>query len=54
MIRSAVGLLVAIGAGRRHAGEVLAVLAGRDRARAANLAPPQGLCLWAVDYPPVA
>ena len=54
MIRSLVGLLVAIGAGRRHAGEVLAVLAGRDRARAANLAPPQGLCLWAVDYPPVA
>jgi hypothetical protein len=30
------------------------VLAGRDRARAANLAPPQGLCLWAVDYPPVS
>jgi tRNA pseudouridine38-40 synthase len=51
MIRSLVGTLADVGAGRRHAGELLGVLAGRDRAAASRLAPPQGLCLWAVTYP---
>ena len=51
MIRSVVGTLVEVGAGRRHAGELLGILAGRDRAAASKLAPPQGLCLWAVSYP---
>ena len=51
MIRSVVGTLVEVGAGRRHAGELLGILAGRDRAAASKLAPPQGLCLWAVAYP---
>jgi tRNA pseudouridine38-40 synthase len=51
MIRSVVGTLVDVGAGRRHAGELLGILAGRDRAAASKLAPPQGLCLWAVSYP---
>jgi tRNA pseudouridine38-40 synthase len=46
-----VGTLVDVGAGRRHAGELLGILAGRDRAAASKLAPPQGLCLWAVSYP---
>jgi tRNA pseudouridine38-40 synthase len=54
MIRSVVGTLVEVGAGRRHAGELLGVLAGRDRAAASRLAPPQGLCLWAVSYPDTA
>ncbi len=42
MIRSVVGTLVEVGAGRRHAGELLGVLAGRDRAAASRLAPAPG------------
>lgn len=51
MVRSVVGTLVDVGLGRKHAGDVLGILAGRDRSRAAPLAPPHGLCLWAVKYP---
>ena len=50
MIRSVVGTLVDVGLARKHAGDLLGILAGRDRSRASSLAPPQGLCLWAVDY----
>ena len=50
MIRSIVGTLVDVGTGRRHAGEILSIIAGRDRSLASRLAPPQGLCLWAVAY----
>jgi tRNA pseudouridine38-40 synthase len=51
MVRSIVGLLVDVGRGRRHAGDVLAVLRAKDRAGVGNLAPPRGLCLWEVGYP---
>jgi tRNA pseudouridine38-40 synthase len=51
MIRSVVGTLVDVGLARKHAGELLGILAGRDRSKASPLAPPQGLCLWAVAYP---
>lgn len=51
MVRSIVGLHVAIGRHRRSAGEVTAVLAARDRNAAASPAPPHGLTLWRVDYP---
>jgi tRNA pseudouridine38-40 synthase len=50
MIRSVVGTLVDVGLARKHAGELLGILAGRDRSKASPLAPPQGLCLWAVAY----
>jgi tRNA pseudouridine38-40 synthase len=50
MVRSIVGTLVDVGLGRKHAGELLGILAGRDRSRASALAPPQGLCLWTVSY----
>jgi tRNA pseudouridine38-40 synthase len=50
MIRSVVGTLVDVGLGRKHAGDLLGILAGRDRSRASALAPPQGLCLWSVSY----
>jgi tRNA pseudouridine38-40 synthase len=50
MIRSVVGTLVDVGLGRRTAGDVLGILRGRSRAAASTLAPPQGLCLWAVSY----
>ena len=51
MVRSLVGLLVDVGRGRRRAGDVLGVLRARDRGAVGNIAPPTGLCLWAVGYP---
>jgi tRNA pseudouridine38-40 synthase len=51
MVRSVVGTLVEVGRTRLHAGDILAILGSRDRAAAGKLAPPQGLCLWHVDYP---
>jgi tRNA pseudouridine38-40 synthase len=50
MVRSIVGFMVAIGTGRRRAGEVAAALRARDRSAAPNLAPAHGLCLWEVGY----
>ncbi len=51
MVRSIVGYHVAVGRGRRTAGELRSVLAARDRNAAVSPAPPHGLTLWAVDYP---
>jgi tRNA pseudouridine38-40 synthase len=50
MVRSIVGTLVDIGAGRIRAGEIMGILRARDRAVAGRLAPPNGLCLFAVGY----
>ena len=50
MVRSVVGTLVEIGRGSITPGDVLTILRSRDRARAGRLAPPEGLCLWQVDY----
>jgi tRNA pseudouridine38-40 synthase len=52
MVRSIVGTLVEVGKARRRAGEVSAVLDSRRRSAAASPAPPHGLCLWSVRYPP--
>lgn len=52
MVRSLVGTLVEVGTGRRRAGEMLSVLRARDRAQAGAVAPPDGLVLWEVAYPP--
>lgn len=52
MVRSLVGTLVAVGRGRLRAGDIGGVLRSRDRALAAQPAPPQGLCLWEALYPP--
>lgn len=52
MVRSMVGMLVEVGLGRRKAGEMTSVLAARDRAAAGPIAPPHGLCLLEVKYPP--
>ena len=51
MVRSLVGTMVPIGAGRRRAGEMAAILRARDRAPANQVAPARGLCLWEVLYP---
>ncbi len=50
MVRSIVGTLVEVGIGKRHAGELLGIIASRDRSRAGALAPSQGLALWTVRY----
>jgi tRNA pseudouridine38-40 synthase len=50
MVRSIVGLMVAMGRGRRRAGEMAGVLRAGDRSLAPHLAPAHGLCLWEVRY----
>jgi tRNA pseudouridine38-40 synthase len=50
MVRSIVGTLVDVGGGSRRAGDVGAILRGRDRAKAGQVAPPHALCLWDVGY----
>jgi tRNA pseudouridine38-40 synthase len=50
MVRSLVGTMVDIGAGRRKAGEMAGILRSGDRRAAGRLAPPHGLCLWEVRY----
>jgi tRNA pseudouridine38-40 synthase len=52
MVRSMVGTIVEAGGGRRRPGDLLRVLRSRDRNQAGQLAPPEGLCLWAVGYDP--
>ena len=51
MVRNIAGTLVDVGLGRSSPEDVAAILASRDRARAAPTAPPQGLCLVRVSYP---
>ncbi len=50
MVRAIVGFMVAVGAGRRRAGDVAAALRACDRSAAPHLAPAHGLCLWEVGY----
>ncbi len=54
MVRAIVGTLVAMGLGRRTPGEMLSIIRAADRAAAAQIAPPHGLCLWQVTYDPPA
>jgi tRNA pseudouridine38-40 synthase len=50
LVRSVVGTLVDVGLGRRRAGDLSTVIRTRSRAEAGGVAPPHGLCLWAVTY----
>jgi tRNA pseudouridine38-40 synthase len=50
MVRSLVGSLVEVGKGQGNAATLLARLRSVTRHRAADPAPPHGLCLVAVDY----
>lgn len=53
-VRSFVGTLAQVGAGRWAPADVARALAARDRAACGPLAPPQGLTLVGVDYAPVS
>jgi tRNA pseudouridine38-40 synthase len=50
MARSLVGTLLQVGEGKRNPGDMVEVLAARDRAAAGPVAPPHGLCLVSVEY----
>jgi tRNA pseudouridine38-40 synthase len=50
MVRSIVGTIVAAGHGALRPGDLRAILRSGDRAAAAPIAPPHGLCLWEVGY----
>ncbi|MBI1759697.1 MAG: tRNA pseudouridine(38-40) synthase TruA [Actinobacteria bacterium] len=52
MVRGLVGALLAVGEGRRPPEWPASLLAMRERAGAVTVAPPHGLTLVAVDYPP--
>ena len=51
-VRSMVGSLERVGAGRWSEGDLAAALAAADRARCGPVAPPEGLTLDSVIYPP--
>jgi tRNA pseudouridine38-40 synthase len=50
MVRSIVGTLVDVGAGKVRPGDILGLLRARDRNAAGRVGVPQGLCLWEVGY----
>lgn len=50
MVRSIVGTMVAAGHADLRAGDIRGILRSGDRAAAAPIAPPEGLCLWHVAY----
>ena len=52
MVRNIAGLLYAVGKEKISPGQIPALLATRDRNKAPATAPPQGLCLLEVVYPP--
>lgn len=50
MVRSIVGTIVSAGHRQVKAGNIRGILHSGDRAKAAPIAPPHGLCLWHVEY----
>jgi tRNA pseudouridine38-40 synthase len=52
MVRNIAGALIAVGAGRHPTDWVEELLTARDRRLGAATAPPQGLYLAQVEYPP--
>ncbi len=50
MVRTIAGTLVDIGRGQLDPGEMRAIIDSRDRTRAGQTAPPNGLMLWRVTY----
>ncbi len=54
MVRALVGVFVEIGLGKRPPSDMRGLIVSGDRAQAAPVAPPHGLCLWEVGYPGVS
>ncbi len=52
MVRNVAGVLIEIGKGKREPAWARELLETRDRTRGAATAPPQGLYLSRIDYPP--
>jgi tRNA pseudouridine38-40 synthase len=50
MVRSIVGTLVDVGMHKASPGDVRGILVARDRDAAGQVAPPEGLVLWEVNY----
>ncbi len=50
MVRTIAGTLVDIGRGQMAPAAMRAIIDSRDRSRAGQTAPPQGLMLWQVEY----
>ncbi len=50
MVRIIAGTLIEVGRGRIEPDEIPEILASRDRTRAGDTAPPEGLCLMSIDY----
>ncbi len=53
-VRNITGTLARVGTGKWHPDEMVEILAATDRQRAGQTAPPTGLYLVGVDYPPAA
>ncbi|NCW31209.1 MAG: tRNA pseudouridine(38-40) synthase TruA, partial [Alphaproteobacteria bacterium] len=53
-VRNITGTLALVGTGKWHPDDVKAALDAADRSAAGPTAPPQGLYLVGVDYPPIA
>jgi tRNA pseudouridine38-40 synthase len=51
MVRAIVGTIVEMGMGKKHPGDMMGIIRGKDRALAGQIAPAHGLCLWEVVYP---
>lgn len=51
-VRIMVGTLLEVGRGKRRAEEIAGLLQSGDRAQAGATAPPHGLTLWGITYPP--
>lgn len=52
MVRTVVGTLLLVGSGKLLPSDVQSILQSRDRSRAGPTAPPHGLYLMSVTYPP--
>jgi len=50
MVRAIVGTIVEMGMGKKHPGDMMGIIRGRDRSLAGQIAPAHGLCLWEVVY----
>ena len=50
MVRSVVGTMIAVGRGKKKAGDMAWILRAKDRSLAASPAPAHGLVLWSVTY----